>query len=398
MTQTKTPPDTTGNAAVVVTPKYPVGRFLRGSVNDSAELFAHYPPGAREDAEWLRHFTQSRCGGEHAILGRIAKAIGLKDRTGKEPSDQYWYQVVTGKYFTPGGSVDTFRRYVAGLRAHAKSLETSSSVGHVDTENWKMVRDYIDSRRTFSRTIRMGGIEGLTGSGKTYCTSHYAAINNHKETIRIEAPARATRSRVVQKIAELYEVPVSSSCGDKEVEIERFLKSAAVRTLDTNVEARPRTIIVDNIQRMLRPNVQPDQQPIFNYFHELQDDTGCCVIFTWVPSFTKVLKGGHPFWAQFLGRMGGDDEILQLDQKPTKGDLLKYARAFAVQDDARALPLLTQWASTIYGLRRLILKLEGARALATKRRLKEIPVDILEELNLEAVKPAATEDGEGGAS
>src|SRR5690606_20790215 len=74
----------------------------------------------------------------------------------------------------------------------------------VETTNWRLVRDYIDDRRAASSSLRFGLIEGETGSQQTYCTSHYATLNNHLETVRIDAPARATRARLVQQLPELY--------------------------------------------------------------------------------------------------------------------------------------------------------------------------------------------------
>lgn len=373
-------------------------QHLRGSVNEAAEKFAHYPPAIREDALWLRLFCQGRCNGEHAVLGKIARALGLRDASGKEPSDQYWYQVTTGRYFKPSGDVKAFARYVSAFRGYAQQQEVSGAIPHVETTNWHLIRDYIDSRRTFSSSCRVGGIEGLTGAQKTHCLKHYATLNNHRETVHIEAPARSTRPRLVQKLAEIYEVAMGLSIGEKEVEIERFLRSAASMDPERAQERRPRTIIIDNVQRLFRPGVPPDQQPIFNYFHELQDDTGFCLILSWVPSFTKTILSDHPFWAQFVGRIGGPDEILRLEQKLDKKDLLAFARAFRVEDDARALPILRKWSGSTWGVRVLMVKLEKARRLATARRSKEIAVDHLEQVDLEAVSAADLAAKGGDAS
>ena len=364
-------------------------KTLRGDVNATSELFNHYPDAIRGDAEWLRFFCQTRCAGEHALLGKIAAAIGLKDRSGKVPSDQYWYQVVTGRYFKPGGDAGSFARYVAAIRGYSRQQEQSGLIGHQDTKNWKLFSDYVDSRRTFASSCRIGGVEGLTGSQKTWCGKRYASIHNHRETVHLEAPARSTRARVVQKLAELYEVAESKSTGGKEVEIERFLRAAGKIDPATENERKPRTIIIDNVQRLFRPGVDPDQQPIFNYFHELQDDTGFCLILTWVPSFTKVIMGKEPFWAQFLGRMGGPDEILRLEQTLSKADLLKFARAVNVEDNAEALPILKRWAGTIWGIRILTIKLEKARRLATARGKDEVTVSHLQEVDLEGTTAAA---------
>lgn len=359
-------------------------QHLRGDVNAALQRFSHYPESVREDAVWLWGFTKTKLNGEHALLWKLANAIGLKDASGKNPSDQYWYQVVSGRYFKPGGDAKRLKTYIAAFRAHAMRYEQSGMIGFVETENWKLFSDYVDSRRTFTSSCRVGGVEGLTGSQKTSCGKHYAALHNHRETVHLESPARATRARIVQKLAELYQVAEFKNIGGKEIEIERFLKSAL--TIDENGgNGKPRCIILDNVQRLFRPHVPPDQQPIFNYFHEMQDDIGFCLILTWVPSFTRIITSNDPYWTQWIGRMGGADEILRLDQKLPKRDLLTFARKFRVSDDAEALPLLRNWNASPWGIRILVQKLEKARRLANAEQSEEIQLGHLQRVHTEAI-------------
>lgn len=367
---------------------------LRGDASEAAEKFAHYPEAIRDDAIWLWFFSKTKCNGEHAILHKVARAIGLKDASGKEPSDQYWYQVSSGRYFRPGGDAKAFKRYVEAIRAFARRREEGGAIAFQETGNWTKVRDFIDRRRSLSATCRFGGIEGLTGSQKTACLKHYAVLNNHLETVYMEAPARCTRARFVQKLAKAYLVPDSRTSGEKELAVEAFLAGNSTVSFDT-AEGRARTILIDNVQRLFRPNVAPDQQPIFNYLHELQDDTGCCIILTWVPSFRKTITEKSPFWEQFLGRMGGEEKILRLDQGLSKKELASYARAFRVVDDAQALPYLRKWAGTRLGVRILMDRLEDARHLANAHKSAEIQIAHLQQVDLEPVSlPAATKEDE----
>lgn len=370
-------------------------KFLQGGAADVAKKFAHYPETIREDGIWLHFFVRTKCNGEHAVLYRIAKAIGLKDKTGKEPSDQYWYQVAGGHYFKSGGDTVTFKRYVNALRAHATRSEERGSIPFIETKNWHLVNDYINSRRSYSSSTRFGFIEGETGSQKTQCGRHYEILNNHLETVHIESPSRTTRARMVQKLAQRYLESASASVGEKELAIESFLKGVSMVDPTAGGAQKPKCIILDNVQRLFRPNVAPDQQPIFTYFHELQEETGSCIIFTWVPTFRRIITAKDPFWKQFLGRGGGEDEILRLDQALPKGDILKFAKAFRVADDAAALPMLKKWGSSDLGIRILIHKLEKARALATARRSLEISAQHLQAVDLE---PVSLTDDEGGES
>ncbi len=367
-------------------------RFLAGGAEAVLERFAHYPEAIREDGIWLHFFCRTKCNSEHAVLYRIAKAIGLRDRSGKEPSDQYWYQVAGGHYFKTGGDAQTFKRYVAALRAYAARMEERGSIPFIETKNWHLLNDYINSRRSFASSTRFGAIEGETGSQKTQCARHYEALNNHKETVHLESPSRTTRARMVQKLAARYLEAASSSVGEKELAIEDFLKGVSQLDPASGKDARPRCIILDNVQRLFRPNIAPDQQPVFTYFHELQEETGCCVIFTWVPTFRHIITAKDPFWKQFLGRIGGEDEILRLEQTLPRKDLLAFARAFKVADDAACLPLLKKWGSTDWGIRILIHKLEKARALASARRSLEITAAHLHAVDLEPVSIANDEE------
>ncbi len=373
-------------------------KHLRGGAADIEQMFAHYPEEAREDAIWLAFFVRTRCNGEHAMLYRIARAIGLKDRNGKEPSDQYWYQVSRGKYFSGGGDVSAFKRYVAALRAHARRMNEAGTIPFVETKNWGLVNDYINSRRSASSSTRMGAIMGETGSQKTQCTGHYEVLNNHLETVRIEAPSRATRARLVHKLGARYLEAASSSIGEKELAIERFLKGTTVIDPETDAPQRPRCVIVDNVQRLLRPGIASDQLQVFNYIHELQEETGSTWIFTFVPTFYKTIGSNDPFWRQFLRRIGGPDEILQLQQSLPKRDVLAFAREFRVADDAAAYPILKKWASTQWGIGVFVHKLEKARMLANARRLHEIPASIMEVVDLEVATPLPEIESEGGAS
>lgn len=365
---------------------------LRGSAAQALEKFKHYPEAIREDGLWLHFFTRQDCNNDYRILAKIARTLGLKDRSGKEPSDQYWYQVSGGHYFKSGaGDAKAFKGYVTSLRAYAQRRKERGVIPFVETRNWRLVHDYIESRRSPHSSFRMGAIEGHTGSQKTYCGKHYSTLYNHRETIHLEAPARATRARLVQKWAEAYLIAESKNIGGKEIEIERFLKSVSILDTDPN-SGRPRAVLLDNVQRLFRPNIPPDQQPIFNYFHELQDDIGFTLILFWVPSFRKTVTASDPFWAQFLGRIGGEDEILRLEQALPKADLLKFARAFQVADDAAAYPYLKRWSQTIWGIRIFMHKLETARRLATARGSTTIEVAHLAEVDLEAVNPSQEEE------
>ena len=356
--------------------------------DEVARRFAHYPESVRADGIWLHLYVRSKCNGEHAILAKIAGALGLKDRGGKAPSRQYWYQVAGGHYFKTGGHAETFKKFVTALRAHAATTSEHGATRFVETRNWGLVRDYIDTRRSPSSSIRMGIIEGETGSQKSWCCRHYAALDNPLETTLYNAPSRNTRSRMIHKLAERFLAYASSTLSVKEQTIEAFLKGATIINSGQDGPTRPRCVILDDAQRLFRPNVQPDQQPIFNLFHELQEETGCTVIFIVNPTFRLTLTSNHPYWRQFLGRVGGPDEILHLEQALPKADILNVARQFRVANDHQAYPLLEKWGTGLLGFRRLQFKLERARELADLEKEQEVLVGHLKSVDYDLSLPA----------
>jgi hypothetical protein len=367
--------ESAGNEEILPAKKYHEERaVLRGHAGTFAQLFTHYPVSVREDALWLRHYCASACNNEHALVSKIALSLGLSQ------SENYWYQVLSGKYFSPGGSASKCKEAIGQIRHWALAQMAAGKIAFVETKNWKLVRDYIDTRRDTGAVWKFGAIEAFNSSQKTACCKHYRDLNNHLKTIHIEAPAIATRGRLIQKLAKAYLLNAAFSTGRKELELESIITAE-------------RCIIIDNLQRLIRPEVKPDQQPIFNYLHELQDDTGCTVIFTWVPTFRKIIAEDNPFWRQFLARIGGEDQILRLDQRVPKADILGFAKAYNVANDAEAFPILKKWAETPLGIRALTGRLHLARLLATARRSKEVTVGHLMAVEAEPLSMQVSEEG-----
>lgn len=362
-------------AAPIAIKEHEARLTLKGNVSTFDALFAHYPDNVRADAVWLRTYCATKHNGEHALIGKVAKSIGI------DQSDNYWYQVLTGRYFRPGGSAPKLKEFISAIRQWAHARANEGKIPFVETRNWRLVRDYIDTRRDAGAVWKFGAIEGVTSSQKTACCKHYRDLNNHGMTAYLEAPARATRARFIHKLGKQYLYPASWTTARKELELE------------TTVTAE-RTIIIDNVQRLFRPEMKADYQPIFNFLHELQDDTECTVIFTWVPTFRSRITSEDPFWRQFLARIGGEDQILRLDQRLPKADILGFAKAYNVANDAEAYPILKRWAETPFGVRALTGRLRAARLLATARRKSEISVSHLEAVECEPLSNLSTEEGE----
>jgi hypothetical protein len=379
---------TTENAAAVeiaqsgatlpaVVPPREQRRFLTGHLGHVEASFAHYPESVREDCIWLRAYTWRTLNKEHALLHKLAVSLGIT------VSSNYWYQVLTGRYFTTGGDPKALKGYIERIRTEARKKEETGSIGFVESETWFRVRDYIDSRRAPDAVCHFGAVEAPTGSQKTWCLKHYTSLNNHLRTVYLQAPSRPTRARIVQKLARAYMIAYEGNIVRKELDIEE-------------VVSPDKCIIIDDAQHLFAPQADMEHQPVFTYLQELQEETGCTIIFSWVPTFRSVIESNHQFWQQFMGRIGGPEKILTLKQGLPKKDLLAFAAAYGVANDAAALPILRKWASTRWGMRVFVDRLRDARLLANKRRSREILVAHLEAIDCEPIRQPEADSDEGG--
>jgi hypothetical protein len=370
---------TSGENLPAVVPPREQRRFISGNLAKAETMFAHYPESVREDCLWLHAYTWRHLNKEHALLHKLAKSLGI------DVSANYWYQVITGRYFQSGGDAKALKGYIERIKAEARKKEETGAIAFIENETWRRIRDYIDTRRAPDSVCRFGAIEGSTGCGKSWCLKHYAALNNHLRTVYLRAPARASRARIVHKLARSYMIPYEGNSARKEYLIEEIVSP-------------DRCILIDDAQDLFSTHHDLEHQPVFTYLHELQEETGCTIIFSWVPTFRRTIESQSEFWAQFMGRIGGPEKILTLKQEPLRKDLLKFAAAFGVADDAAALPILRKWAGTRWGLRVLADRLRDARLLATKRRSREILVAHLEAIDCEPIRQPEADSDEGSES
>jgi hypothetical protein len=343
---------------------------VRRDLSQFEASIAHYPEATKHASAWLYQFMMARCNGSPAIVAALLKKLEPSTYQNKE---QYIYQVTTGRYFRQAAgekAITALLEMVALLKKHELIAEQTGKVAYNEELSvWKKVRNYIDRKRARDAVCKFGAIEGDTGTGKTQATKHYTLLNNHGSTVRFEAP-NPSLARFLMKLGCCYNILPHVRTHERLAKIEENVN-------DT------RTIIIENVQKLYNPKTGP-VQPIFSYLQELQDDTDCTIIMTWTPIFRSELMSGKDknYFKQFVSRIGGIEDVLQLDGKLPKSDVQSIAEQFGVEDFAACYPLLNTWARQPGPLRILYSRLQKAKSLA---RGKAVTLDHLEAVDGAAV-------------
>lgn len=299
-----------------------------------------YPEEIREPVQWLGAFTREKCNRQITILQdkcRQAKAAEVDYST--------WHKIFTGKYFLRGtdgkvqGSVRNFLQIIDLLRSLDNNETRQGKIAFIETPTWQLISDFLDKIRKPERVNKFAAIVGYTGTQKSECFKEYRRRNNHGKVVHIESPAKPRMGRFTTDLAMAYGESASQSGNRKEAFISQAVNST-------------RCIIVDNVQRLYKPNMGGDQE-IFDYLQKLQDDKGCTIILSFTPTFITTLTSGlaSGYFEQFIGRMGGfkvnkhgqvqsSDGLLILPEFAPREDVLAIAEAFKLRDAEKHIAYL----------------------------------------------------------
>jgi hypothetical protein len=300
---------------------------------EDSTLEAHarsYPESMRENFLWLGVYLREKHARNLDSLEATIQDLGYKTTGGtiSKIIIGRWSKDSEGKDTAPIMSINNFNQVVDALRNHDRVAEMAGKVPFVETGTWEDIRDYIDIRRAPDQVCKFGLVIGPTGSQKTESFKHYVLENNHGSCKHMESPDTATMSKFYTDMGELFGASAHSSSP---------VKRARIRE---NVNAF-KTLIIDNIQRLYKPN-EGWNQPIFNFLQKLQDDKRCTIILGCVPQFQETLRAGRTkgYFEQFVGRCGGPDEFLVLPDYTPREDLLRIAAAFKLQDPEKHIGIL----------------------------------------------------------
>jgi DNA transposition AAA+ family ATPase len=321
---------------------------------------AHYPDEIREPVLWLANFLREECARDLDILVETAKKLGVAfDKT-------TWGKILRGRWNRDANGNETpapivalskLTRAIEQLRKDCALREQAGKVPFVMTPTAEMIFNFVDKKRAHDRVNKFGMIVGHTGTQKTATLKEYCRRNNHGTCVRVEAPETASHTQFITDLAEKYGCSRQATWDRKR------------NTIRQSVNER-RAIIVENVQRLYDER-QGSNQRVFSYLQKLQDDTDCTVILTLTPVFISKLKKSiaEGYFEQFIGRAGGEKDILTLEDFPSDEDVLAIAKSFSLADAAKHLAELSKIVREAGRVRVLFEALQEAKVQAGKKEL-----------------------------
>lgn len=282
---------------------------------DSANKKNIYPPEAVEPTLEILRYVDKHCN------RNINDLVDHVRRRNINRDYNFFYQLLTGRYFrlkdgAVQGSWRTVREIWTQLSAYDAFATKLSQTRFVETSVWHRINNYVQRKRLPFSCCRFGLIRGHTGNQKT--ESFYQLIRKEEAGIayHMESPADATLNLFIDKLNFVTGGPRTGS---------KALKREHIRMVMLSPR---RFLIIDNIQDCFIPSAGA-RQPIFNYLRELQEDTKSTIIGSYTPvenKFTQALS--NEYFEQFIGRIGGEREILEIEAFPNDDDVLLITQSF----------------------------------------------------------------------
>lgn len=342
----------------------------------------HYPDAIRDRVRWLIGYWLEKCQASHSAL----RAIGCK--AGWDKSDEYYYNLLGGYNFKntagswkQGGKAwSEFMEIYSAVRRYAEQAEKQGRVQFIETPTYRCIADFITARRSLNAVCKFGGIMHPTGAQTTACLKNYALLNNHGAVTRVECPANKRLTTLQIKVASCYKVQLSDL---------RLSHSREAAVRDNVNESR--TIIFDNAQNLYIDGKGWDQ-PMFNWLLELQEDTQFTPILNFTTDFADKLTAGRAagYFEQFVGRMGGMNDVLRLPDYMPEADLRVVARAFGAESKG-GLDIITRWSKEPGRCRIVFQRLQRAQEFARLDQRERITIADLQEAN-DFIPPAIGSD------
>ena len=289
--------------------------ITNGSENPKKSI---YPVEAIDATLALHSYLFRRCEGNLNVLVEHARLKGFNHDYG------FFYQLLSGRYFRPdpktGKPQGSWRNVVdlwKQLQVFDLFAKALSKIRFVETSVWERINTYVQVKNTPFNACRFGAIVGHTGMMKTESFHELGRRAKAGTIFRIEAPAQPKLNQFIHKLAHALGA-------EKTWTIARKMEHIRVNVVG-------RVLIIDNVQRCFNHR-SGASQPVFDYMQEIQEDTGCTIIICWTPverQFEGEFTGGA-YFEQFIGRIGGEREILRLEDYPVDEDIEKIALSFAL--------------------------------------------------------------------
>ena len=321
---------------------------------------AEYPEELKPEIMWLAGFVREKCNRNLDLL--VAECRELKIDTDKGT----WGKILRGRYQkdsegkatkSPIMNLQKLLHAIKLLREQDERRDLAGRVPFVMTPTAQTIYDFIDKKRAPDRVNKFGLLAGHTGTQKTATCREYNREHNHGAGAMLEAPANGSLSVFITDLAATF------GCS-RQANLERKTNTIYESVLAINY------IIVENVQRLYQEKEGASQR-VFNFLQKLQDDKNPTIILTMTPYFAKLLREKlmSGYFEQFIGRAGGEKDILILEEYPSDDDVLAIAKSFQLADASKHLKELTKIVHEPGRIRVLFEALQEAKVQAGKKEL-----------------------------
>lgn len=314
---------------------------------------SHYPEPIRTEVRWIQGFWMERSNSNFETLRHTAVKLGY------DKSREYFRNLLVGDYFKTkastwqeGGRAWTeFLAMADALRRHDRLIARTGQLPFVQTPTYHCIANFITALRAPSAVCRIGGIVAPTGGQTSESFKFYRDLNNHGAVIHVEAPYDGRVSKLRTKILVAYHLSGNKIMRHSQTELDAHVNES-------------RTIIIDNAQNLYVRGRGTDQ-PGFNFVRELYDDKRPTIILKFTEEFLQDLTGAaaRGYFEQFVGRMGGMDNLLRLPEHAPAADLKAIAHAFRLAPSA-VDDYLYKWSRKQGRIRIVFNKLQRAQEIA----------------------------------
>ena len=334
---------------------------LRLDVPTMQLRIAGYPDELKEPMLWLAAYIREECGHDLDVLVTEARKVSVEfDKT-------TWSKVLRGRLLldmdgrplgNPVVNIAKLLRAIAGLREQWNLRELAGKVPFVMTPTAQMICDFIDKKRAPDRINKIGMIVGYTGTQKTATLKHYNRMHNHGSGCVLESPANGSISVFLADLAEKMAGCSRHASHDRK-------QNSIAESMTSG-----KYVIVENVQRLYHERDGASQR-VFDFLQKMQEETNCTLILTLTPVFVSKLKRSiaEGYFEQFIGRAGGERDILTLEEYPSEEDVLAIAKSFKLAEVSRHISELTKMVHEPGRIRVLFEALQEAKLLAGKDTL-----------------------------
>ena len=336
------------------------GRAFRLDVPTMNVRIADYPEELKAPVLWLAGYLRENCQRNVDILVNEATALKINfDKT-------TWMKILRGRYQkdaqgnpvpSPVVNLNKLLRAINQLRQQNDLRELAGKVPFVMTPTAQSMWDFVDKKRAPDRVNKFGMIVGNTGCQKTATLREYQRQHNHGAGAMVESPANGSLSTFITDVAEKYGASRQANSERKQNTIRESFGAGNY-------------LIVENVQRLYQERDKSNQK-VFNFLQKLQDDTNGTIILTLTPVFVSKLKTriAEGYFEQFIGRAGGERDILTLEEYPSQEDVLAIAESFKLREAEKHVEELTKMVHEPGRIRVLFEALQEAKVQAGKKEL-----------------------------